>query len=307
MRSILSVVAAALSVLLLSSGAWAQSTVRPQAVIVPVCGVAPNTGYATATTFQFLAMDVNGNVCVWYNLSQIGGTTVLTGAGATGPGSQRVTVAQDSTTVAGMTPATGHGTAAGALRVELPTDGTGLVGLNASENVIGKTVSPQTPFSSATFTGTTGAAHAINKAICTSASPCVPLQFTLGRVASGTGRLTGFQVRTDFITSPTNLAPRVYFFKAAPTVVGVIDAGNFNPLWADAANSLGYVDCLTQSAYTDSIQFQCTFPNGANFLDYISDASGIVYAVMVQSPNAPGTYTTGTSQNWRLTATALQN
>lgn len=35
--------------------------------------------------------------------------------------------------------AVGHGTAATALRMELPTDGTGVVGLNAGANVIGKT------------------------------------------------------------------------------------------------------------------------------------------------------------------------
>lgn len=60
-------------------------------------------------------------------LEQIGSTTVLTGAGPTGAGSERVTVAQDTTTIAGTPSATGHGTAAGALRVELPTDGTGQV------------------------------------------------------------------------------------------------------------------------------------------------------------------------------------
>ena len=38
------------------------------------------------------------------NLQQIGGTTVLTGAGATGAGAQRVGVAQDATTVAGSAP-----------------------------------------------------------------------------------------------------------------------------------------------------------------------------------------------------------
>ncbi len=40
------------------------------------------------------------------NLKQIGGTTVLTGAGATGAGAQRVGVAQDATTVAGSAPGT---------------------------------------------------------------------------------------------------------------------------------------------------------------------------------------------------------
>jgi hypothetical protein len=39
--------------------------------------------------------------------------------------------------IAGAATATGHGTATGALRVELPTDGTGLVGLAAGANTIG--------------------------------------------------------------------------------------------------------------------------------------------------------------------------
>lgn len=42
------------------------------------------------------------------------------------------------TQVAGASVATGHGTAAGAIRVELPTDGTGVVGLNAGTAIVGK-------------------------------------------------------------------------------------------------------------------------------------------------------------------------
>jgi len=53
-----------------------------------------------------------GNVTNWkvvsgigyLNLAQVNAVTVLTGAGATGTGSQRVTVAQDATTVAGLPP-----------------------------------------------------------------------------------------------------------------------------------------------------------------------------------------------------------
>lgn len=44
------------------------------------------------------------------------------------------------TKVAGATVATGHGTAAGAIRVELPTDGTGVVGLAAGTAVIGHVI-----------------------------------------------------------------------------------------------------------------------------------------------------------------------
>lgn len=42
--------------------------------------------------------------------------------------------------VGGASVQTGHGTAAGAVRVELPTDGTGAVGLNAGTNVIGHVI-----------------------------------------------------------------------------------------------------------------------------------------------------------------------
>jgi hypothetical protein len=44
----------------------------------------------------------------------------------------------DITKVAGATISQGHGTAATAIRVELPTDGTGTVGLNAGTNIVGK-------------------------------------------------------------------------------------------------------------------------------------------------------------------------
>lgn len=46
--------------------------------------------------------------------------------------------------VGGATVQTGHGTASGAQRVELPTDGTGVVGLNAGSAVIGKVGIDQT-------------------------------------------------------------------------------------------------------------------------------------------------------------------
>ena len=49
-------------------------------------------------------------------------------------GNQAVNLAQ----VAGATVATGNGTASGAVRVALPTDGTGVVGLNAGSNLVGQ-------------------------------------------------------------------------------------------------------------------------------------------------------------------------
>jgi len=53
-------------------------------------------------------------------------------------------VAANIAQVAGATVAQGHGTAATAVRVELPTDGTGVIGLNTGSNVVGKVGIDQT-------------------------------------------------------------------------------------------------------------------------------------------------------------------
>jgi hypothetical protein len=65
-------------------------------------------------------VDVNGNLKVV--------------SAGTPSGTQDVNVKQ----VGGATAAQGHGTAAAALRVELPTDGTGVLGLNAGTAIVGK-------------------------------------------------------------------------------------------------------------------------------------------------------------------------
>lgn len=91
------------------------------------------------------AIDSSGRFAT--NLGAIGGNAVSTGTGSSGGGTQRVVLASDSVLaanqsvnvaqVAGASVATGHGTASGAIRVELPTDGTGIVGLAAGSNTIG--------------------------------------------------------------------------------------------------------------------------------------------------------------------------
>lgn len=59
------------------------------------------------------------------------------------------------TQFAGVNNVTGSGTATGALRVELPTNGTGVVGLNAGTNNIGQvSVAPQTANGLSVFNGT---------------------------------------------------------------------------------------------------------------------------------------------------------
>ena len=54
--------AAFVAMLLCASSAWAQSSVRPQAIVVPTCGTAPRT--YPAGTWQTNTQDTNGNACV---------------------------------------------------------------------------------------------------------------------------------------------------------------------------------------------------------------------------------------------------
>lgn len=77
-----------------------------------------------------------------FNVTQVGGTNIDTNSGNKSAGTQRVVLATDQPALSTAMPVsyatTGSGTATGALRVELPTNGTGVVGLNAGTNAIGK-------------------------------------------------------------------------------------------------------------------------------------------------------------------------
>lgn len=90
-----------ITVALCGSQAFAQQTAK----VVASCGSATYTAGST----NYVTVDTAGNQCG--------------ASGAAPSGTQNVNITQ----VAGASVATGHGTAAGALRVELPTDGTGLV------------------------------------------------------------------------------------------------------------------------------------------------------------------------------------
>lgn len=77
-----------------------------------------------------LSTDLAGNLRTTFggtvseNLAQVNGVTVLTGAGATGTGSQRITVAQDTTTIAGSAPGTAGTPSANVVTVQGVTGGT---------------------------------------------------------------------------------------------------------------------------------------------------------------------------------------
>ena len=161
-------------------------------------------------------------------------------------------VAADITKVAGSAISQGHGTAATAIRVELPTDGTGVVGLTASTNTIGAlatsgrivtgtTITRPTPdtniYAAGDLVANSTTAATVNAAPCTIAA------------ARGTDIVsvaTRCQLKKTG-TSLTNAIFRVHFYNAATTV-----SNGDNGAWLTPnANYLGFFDVTCTQAFTD--------------------------------------------------------
>ncbi len=108
------------------------------------------------------------------NITKVAGSAISQGHG-TAAAAIRVELPTDGTglvtadlvKVGGASVATGHGTASGAVRVELPTDGTGTVGLNAGSNLIGSVnIRPATSGGWSLYS-----ANVTNSALAVDASP----------------------------------------------------------------------------------------------------------------------------------------
>lgn len=102
-----------------------------------------NTSAPTLTNGQQAAvqMDSSGNTLVNVAVAlPAGGNTIGAVTQASGPWTSNITQ------VAGSSIATGHGTASGTIRVELPTDGTGIVGLATGANTIGAVTQASGPW-----------------------------------------------------------------------------------------------------------------------------------------------------------------
>lgn len=163
--------------------------------------------------------------------------------------------------VAGSTAATGHGTAAGSLRVELPTDGTGVVGLNAGSNIVGKvgidqttpgttdsvTVKSAAYSSKVTLTRTADTnAYAANDVLGAATGSTAALTFaSIGPSAGGEIMITTVSLEIDaaaVISGETSY--RLYLYNVTPP-----SALGDNAAWdlpaGDRASFIGYVDLGT--------------------------------------------------------------
>lgn len=137
-----------------------------------------------------------------------------------------VALDQNLTKVAGATVAQGHGTAAAAIRVELPTDGTGVVGLAAGAAKVGVVTTDQTTHGTtdlvaADITKVAGSAIAQGHGTAATAIRVeLPTDGT-GAVSLNSG---AFDVATT-ITRPANVTA----YTANDVVGGAIDLGVLGP------------------------------------------------------------------------------
>lgn len=184
------------------------------------------------------------NTTAWL-VTGTGGTFPVTGTfwQATQPvsisGNQAVNLAQ----VAGASTATGSGTASGALRVELPTNGTGVVGLNAGTNNVGL-VGRQPTYGSKTTIAWTGTSLG-----STSARQSTVINWTSTRCADARIRIQskGQASGTNFVDwyVYTALGDTTYTDAATGTDAAFTAANRFNSR---------YLGSLKMNAATSAVQ-----------------------------------------------------
>jgi hypothetical protein len=124
-----------------SSDGTSAGLLYPAAVLTDGTGAVIPQGHGVAASALRVELPTDGTGVVGLNAG-----TAIIGKVATDQTTHGTTdlVAADITKVNGASVAVGHGVAATALRVELPTDGTGVVGLNAGSAIVGKVGIDQT-------------------------------------------------------------------------------------------------------------------------------------------------------------------
>jgi hypothetical protein len=146
-----------------------------------------------------------------YDGINVAGT--LRGATGVNPSGSVYATQTDITSVGGTTVVTGNGTASGALRVALPTDGTGVVGLIAGSAIVGKVGIDQTTpgtTNGAAIIGVNGATALAGNGVTGTGSLRVTIAsdntaFSVNAVQSGTwnvGTLTS--ITNAVITKPVD-------------------------------------------------------------------------------------------------------
>lgn len=147
---------------------------------------------------SLLALEGGGNLAIiagsvsgavqQHNLKQVNGVTTLAGAGATGTGSQRETIAQDISTIGGSAPGTAGAPSTNVVSIQGVTSGT-VVPVSLAANT---TVNLSQVAGNTTATGGTG----LQKVALVGNAGAV-LDFVTGATAPPNSLLTGAQVNTS--------------------------------------------------------------------------------------------------------------
>lgn len=217
-----------------------------------------------------------------YNGLNVAGT--LRGMTGVNPSGSIYATQVDVASIAGTTAVNGSGTATGALRVELPTNGTGKVGLNAGSAVIGSVSTNQTTPLTTDLITARYARSLMFQSTFTPATGYTIGQNIGGKFTVATGLAAGTVVKiiraygaisAGTVTVFTN--PVLFVFNADPTTTFADAAA---PTWNSADNSkVVAVNAIpvniTALVGVVGMSFNFTYPYGIT-----TDASGNIYFVL---------------------------
>lgn len=174
------------------------------------------------------------------------GSAVIAIRASAGASPNRAVVITGSSTItvnsqlAGIVPSVGHGVSGtGVQRVELPTDGTGVVGLNAGANLIGKVGIDQTTPGTTNLVATelaTGLTTFYNGA----------LSNTKTAVKAGAGKVYGWMIH--------NPAAATTFIQVWNVAIGSITVGTTAATWEIAVPAGGTTNVFTDRGITHSTE-----------------------------------------------------
>lgn len=213
-------------------------------------------------------------------------------------------LASNITQVAGAAIAQGHGTAATAIRVELPTDGTGVVTLGAGTASVGAVTASQTitnPTSTLTMTSAT-TAYTAGQLIATSATAGSVVNPSVAIATSAGGAILS-RVRLDTNDSTSTAwggqTVRVDFWTTTPTWTNG-DRAAWSPATQTGAHLAAYT-CTMSAEYGDGAFSECA-PTVGNYTT-VKLASGTSLFWSLDAITGSGV--TGASKVWTLTAELL--
>jgi hypothetical protein len=189
--------------------------------------------------------------------------------------------------VAGASVAVGNGVAAAAQRVTLANDGTGVVGLNAGENQIGKVGGSLAQPASSTLTrpaNTTPYTALDNVANNATAASITSPTITVARVAAGSVTIPRLKLRTSATTGMEGVSFRIDLWASAPT----FSSGD-NVAYAIATGAANFLGSFTGffRQFADGAVAECTPEYGVPIAAKLASGQAIVATLQTLTDFTP--------------------